>query len=392
MKSAAWLPLIVTSALTATGVEARVIVFTNPNTNPLSTPLTTAVPPTTEPAPLLTGAPGSPSTPTAATGPLARVDATPATAGGIQQARQDFPEQWAKLQAIMDAPAAQVSEAVDCAIETPDLPYIDQREHPCTSYWGNKRLAQVLQYPWRAIGKLKMKEGSWYEGTAQIISGTANQTLIVTAAHNIWDDNTHALASEIRFIPGEREGVAPYGQYDYAQAFVLSEYIDHLGAGDRPRYDVALLTLKPNAVGRAAHTYTGTLGIKWNVPYVMSVNQIGYPDPSIYTKISVGQSFSAVFTEEQKCYPYPTDNIVFAGSTLIQGASGSAWIDSFRPYFDKAGNYVVSVISGGAACNLGGMHIVNLRNINNGPRFADDNIGALCAQAGCVNGGPGTRH
>ena len=366
MKYRLWLSAVVTAILPMTSAESRVIVVNNPNNPPPPQTLSTPAPATGEP--------------------------TPAHSRALQQAQQDFPEQWAQLQAAVNTAAAPASVDVDCHVEDPDLPYVDQRDHPCTSYWGNKRLAQVLQYPWRAIGKLRMKEGSWYEGTAQIISGTGESTLVVTAAHNIWDDSTHALASEIRFIPGEREGVAPYGQYDYDQAFILSEYIDHPEAGNRPRYDVALLTLKPNAQGKYAHTYTGTLGVKWNVPPVMSVTQIGYPSPSIYTQIAVGQSFSAAFTEAQKCYPYPTEHIVFAGSPLIQGASGSAWIDSFRPYFDKSGNYVVSVISGGAACNLGDMHIVNLKNTNMGPLFSDENIGALCAKAGCVNGGQGQRH
>ena len=394
MKYRLWLSAVVTAILPMTSAESRVIVVNNPNQSPLSKPLAADSQPTGLPAPLLSGAQGAAIATTAGNpGALTVVSATPAASRAIEQAKQDFPEQWAKLSVTGEGSAVQqTAAAVDCTIDKPDLPYIDQRKHPCTSYWGNKRLAQVLQYPWRAIGKLKMKHDGWFEGTAQIISGTGNKTLIVTAAHNIWDDKTHAVAAEILFIPAEREGVAAYGQYEFDQAFILSEYTDNPAAGNRPEYDVALLTLKPNALGRAAHSYTGTLGVKWNVPYVMSINQIGYPSPSVYTKISVSQTFKQSFTEQQKCYPYPTDGIVFAGSTLIQGASGGGWIDAFRPYFDTTGNYVVSVVSGGAACNLGEMHMVNLRNINNGPRFSDENIGALCAKAGCVNGGPGQRH
>ena len=366
--------------------DSSVLVFQNPDRNPVSTPLPVEVlrasVPVPEPAatsPAITPARAAP----VRRGPLVTIPPTLPDAKATAQARTDFPEVWNGLDAMAKT---QVNEdtpgLVDCQVENPDVGIIDQRLHPCTSYLGNQQLAQVLRYPWRTIGKLFMHmDGAWYDGSAQIVSTTGKQTLVVTAAHNIWDAGNKQLADQIVFVPAYREGVAAYGQFEFDQAFVLQAYaVDP----DAARYDVALLTLKTNSAKREASSYTGTLGLRWNVPYVMSATQFGYSinqQKGEFTTISTGQTFKNVWSEENKdCVPNPTDEVLFSGSPLVEGASGGAWIDSFRPYFDKNGNYVVSVVHGGVMC-----YPAFISKINTGAQFSDDNIGALCAQAGCSN-------
>lgn len=365
--------------------DSSVLVFDNPNRSPVSTPLPTDVlhASTPVPEPLATSAAVTPSrAATARRGPLVTIPPTLPDARATAQARTDFPEAWSALEAMANTQSNnEPPPLVDCQVEN-SVGIIDQRQHPCTTYRGNQQLAQVLRYPWRTIGKLFMQmDGEWYQGSAQVISTTGKQTLVVTAAHNVWDAEAKKPADQIIFVPAYRDGVAAYGQFEYDKVFILKNYM----VDESARYDVALLTLKPNSAKREAASYTGTLGLRWNVPYVMSINQFGYASAfqeGEFTTISTGQTFRHIWPEENKgCYPDPTDEVLFVGSPLTKGASGGAWIDSFRPYYDKNGNYVVSVVHGGTGC--GGSAIFG--NINTGAQFSDDNIGALCAIAGCAN-------
>ncbi|MFM8443486.1 MAG: trypsin-like serine peptidase [Methylococcus sp.] len=369
--------------------DSSVLVFQNPDRNPVSTPLPVetlrASVPVPEPAATSSAITPASAAPTRR-GPLVTIPPTLPDAKSTAQARTDFPEVWSALEAMAKTQSnSEPPPLVDCQVDTNSISkIIDQRLHPCTSFRGNQQLAQVLRYPWRTIGKLFMHmpddpPEEWYEGSAQIVSTTGKQTLVATAAHNIWDAGEKKLADQIRFVPAYRDGVAAYGQYEFDQAFILKAYID---APDAARYDVALLTLKPNSAKREAASYTGTLGLRWNVPYIMSITQIGYSasPSSEFTTNSIGQTFRKEFRGDN-CRPYPGEEVLFSGSALVQGASGGAWIDSFRPYYDKNGNYVVSVVHGGAGCGSS----TNIDKINTGAQFADDNIGELCEVAGCAN-------
>jgi len=362
--------------------DSSILVFDNPNHNPVSTPLPIEVLRASVPVPD-PGPTSAATTPMRATparrGPLVTIPPTLPDAKATAQARADFPEAWSALNALANTQANdETPTLVDCQVENPGI----QRLHPCTSYRGNQQLAQVLSYPWRTIGKLFMHmDGGWYQGSAQIVSTTGKQTLVVTAAHNVWDADAKKPADQIIFVPAYRNGVAAYGQFEFDKVFVLENYM----VDESARYDVALLTLKPNSAKREAASYTGTLGLRWNVPYVMSISQFGYAaafQEGEFTTISIGQTFRHIWPQANKgCYPDPTDEVLFVGSPLTKGASGGAWIDSFRPYYDKNGNYVVSVVHGGTGCGSSAI----IGNINTGAQFSGDNIGALCAVAGCAN-------
>lgn len=388
MKRKTLLICLLYAGIATVQADSSVLVFDNPNRNPVTTPLpidvlraSTPVPEPVATSPAVTPSRAAP----ARRGPLVTIPPTLPNAKATAQARADFPEAWSALEAIANTKSTSEPPAlVDCQVDPNSISkIIDQRLHPCTSYRGNQQLAQVMRYPWRAIGKLFMHmDGEDYDGTAQIIAATRKQTLIVTAAHNVWDAKNNKLADKIVFIPAYRDGVAAYGQFEYDQAFILKAWIDK--AGESPaRYDVALLTLKPNSAGREAVSYTGSLGLRWNVPYIMSITQFGYSEAQMegaFTTISVGQTFRKELPGN-KCSPYPGEEVLFSGSALVQGASGGAWIDSFRPYYDVNGNYVVSVVHGGAGCGSS----TTITNINTGAQFSEDNIGILCAAAGCAN-------
>ena len=307
-----------------------------------------------------------------------------------QMARRDFPDQWALLNDAAPVSPFSVNSANTgtCAIEPQIDPLIDPALHPCASYPANRIATQGLRYPFKAIGKLIIKNDAGQitdTGTAQVIAGNyLGQTLIVTAAHVIWDGNDKRVEPHITFVPAARDGVAPFGQYDWDKAFLLSNYTNNTNVF--AAYDIAVLSLRNNAIGQPASRYTGKLGMHWNPPFIMGIMAAGYSGngegKGALLTANQTQSFRWPLTPEQ-CPDYSTggdDQVLLMGSDLVQGASGGVWLEAFRPFKDTIGNYAVSVVSQGIICN--GNTFV--QGIVVGPRFTTQNIGELCAVAGCA--------
>lgn len=245
-----------------------------------------------------------------------------------------------------------------------------------------------MSYPFRAIGKLIIKNDAGEitdTGTAQVIAGNyLGQTLIVTAAHVIWDGGNKRVEPHITFVPAARDGVAPFGQYDWDKAFLLSNYTSN--TTNYPAYDIAVLSLRNNAIGQPASRYTGKLGMHWNPPFIMGIMAAGYSGngegKGALLTANQTQSFRWPLTPE-KCPKYNTggnNQVLLMGSDLVQGASGGVWLEAFRPFKDTIGNYAVSVVSQGILCNATQF----VQGIVVGPRFTTQNIGELCAVAGCA--------
>jgi V8-like Glu-specific endopeptidase len=229
-----------------------------------------------------------------------------------------------------------------------------------TSYRGNYWFNQQQASPWRIVGKLLIDGGGYC--TAQSITG-APKNIIVTAAHCVYERGVGYKAGWT-FIPAERFGAAPYGQFRWASARILNAWITRGGRRD----DVALIRLQNNAAGRPVSYYTGWLGWRQNYPYVRSLHSIGYASniATTWTSICAAESFFA------SC---EGDDVLVKGCNMTYGASGGAFIDDYKPYEN---GYVDSVVSGPSCAGSFGQTFV-------GPRFSSANFGALCAaEGGCT--------
>src|SRR5262245_58327061 len=157
-----------------------------------------------------------------------------------------------------------------------------------TGYRGNFWATQWQQYPWKVVGKLLIDGGGYC--TAQSITG-APKNILVTAAHCVYDRANSRFYSGWTFLPAERNGAAPYGQFRWASASVLNAYIS-IGS----RYsDVALIRLQNNKANRPVSFYTGWLGWRQNFPYVASLHSIGYASniSTQWTSMCAAESFFA---------------------------------------------------------------------------------------------------
>ena len=231
-----------------------------------------------------------------------------------------------------------------------------------TGYRGNYWLNQQKAYPWKVVGKLLIDGGGYC--TAQSITG-APKNIIVTAAHCVYDPGV-GFKPGWTFVPAERNGLAPYGQYRWASARVLTGWT----TGGGRRNDVAIIRLQNNpSTGQPVSYYTGWLGWHINYPYVRNLHSIGYAS-------NFSTQWTSMCSAESYFASCEGTDVVVKGCNMTYGSSGGAWIQQYKPY--EISGYVESVVSGPSCTGAFGQTFV-------GPRLSSANLGALCsAEGGCT--------
>jgi V8-like Glu-specific endopeptidase len=188
------------------------------------------------------------------------------------------------------------------------------------------------QWPYRAAGKLFfLNNGKTYVCSAALI----DRGLVVTAAHCVADYGKKQLFSNWEFIPGYRNGDAPFGKWTVSKAYLLSGYVEGTAPclyGVVCRDDVAILALasqddpkskKPFYAGERTGWFAYASG---PAPYTASglthVTQLGYPvcldNGGLMQRNDAQGAISAS----------NHDNTVF-GSLMCGGSSGGPWISNF---------------------------------------------------------------
>ena len=182
-------------------------------------------------------------------------------------------------------------------------------------------------YPYRAAGKLffKIGVGSYICSAALIKRGIA-----VTAAHCVADYGKSQFYNSWQFIPGYRNGNAPFGTWTVNQVWVKTSYFNGTDGcfqfGVICPNDVAVLILNPSATGAYAGASTGWLGYGWgNFGFAGSqthITQLGYPsglDNAKYMERNDSSGFTNV--------TYSNNTII--GSNMDGGSSGGPWVVNF---------------------------------------------------------------
>lgn len=141
-------------------------------------------------------------------------------------------------------------------------------------------------YPYRATGKLFFAIGS----DTFVCSGSLiKRGLVVTAAHCVTDYGTKKLFTNFKFVPGYRQGQAPYRVWTASRIWVPTGYFNGAATQCAPtapgvvcKDDIAVIELAPQTNPTYPGTSTGWYGYRWNQWGVTSagltqVTQLGYP-------------------------------------------------------------------------------------------------------------------
>ena len=291
-------------------------------------------------------------------------------AAADEDAQMDFADQWLLIEdleqleksgLLPDQTSEPAGDNADSSLDaegadfsTEDITFGTQDIY--TPYRGNYWTSTWTTYPHRAIGKLLIDGGGYC--TAQVISP---KNIIVTAAHCVYDGGWYGGWT---FVPAERYGVAPYGQFRWARADILPGWVSPGGR----RYDVALIQLANNSSGHPVSYYTGWLGWRINYPYVRNLHSFGYAS-------NISTQYTSVCTAESFYAGCEGTDVLVKGCNMTYGSSGGGWLDVYRPFESGSMNYVESVVSGPSCAGGFGQTYV-------GPRFSSDNFGTLCGRYG----------
>jgi V8-like Glu-specific endopeptidase len=159
--------------------------------------------------------------------------------------------------------------------------------------------------------------------TASVVN-SPRRDLLITAAHCI----SGGLQQDIVFIPGYRDGTAPYGVWTPSKLFVDPQW----ASSSDPDYDVGFVVLSP-------------LGGQ-NIEAVLGANRLGF-DPSYSSLVRVTgypASADAPVTCRNLTGRQSATQLRFDCAGFFGGTSGSPWVTGFDPV-TRTGT-IIGVIGG----------------------------------------------
>jgi V8-like Glu-specific endopeptidase len=200
--------------------------------------------------------------------------------------------------------------------------------HPFTTERADLSVATNKMYPYRATGKLFFLIG---QDTYMCSASLIKKGVVVTAAHCVANYGQQQWYTGWQFIPGYRNGVAPYGIQTAYQAWVMSNYL----TGNDNCYvygvvcpdDVAVIILN-YMPGTKAYVgkRTGIYGYAYDdygfTSDLTHITQLGYPaglDNALYMERTDSYGYSDV--------TYSNNTVI--GSNMDGGSSGGPWLINF---------------------------------------------------------------
>jgi V8-like Glu-specific endopeptidase len=199
-------------------------------------------------------------------------------------------------------------------------------------YWTRTRLLGAE--PWRGPGfrpgqpatarpsEPSVRVGALFEHdlggnhfcTASVVA-SPGQNLLITAAHCINGGKGGGYRQDVVFIPGYRDGQAPFGIWTPAQLLVAPQWMD----SSDPDFDVGFVVLKP-LDGKNIEAVLGANQLGINPRYRNLVRVTGYPASEDAPVTCVN------WTSEQS-----PSQLRFECGGFTGGTSGSPWVTRLDP-------------------------------------------------------------
>lgn len=198
---------------------------------------------------------------------------------------------------------------------------------------GDFTPGNVTKFPQVVHGKIFFSVGANTYSCSGTIIDSLNRNVIFTAGHCVFDQATKSFVTNLVFIPGYENGVAPLGVGTAVSLYTTSQWVSQ-GSNS---YDIGVVVLD-----QPAQNYFGSRQIAFDLnPKGLEYTLYGYPskpNPPFDGEILRGchSSFAGRDNGSSNLAPYP---IAASPCYMQQGASGGGWV--------TLGNYVNSVVSYG---------------------------------------------
>lgn len=304
----------------------------------------------------------APQSATAATGAPGYTTVGLPDADADRAARQAYPAEWSAREERAGAGMATLAGSEPLAPTGSSQVY--------THYIVNQAAPLWKQFPFKAMGRLSFTTPN---GTnfCSATSISAN-SVIVTAAHCLFDSTTNTWYSNAVFTPAFRNTSGPYGTFPAQNCWILNSYTNLTGTyaiNTWAPHDVAVCKMNKNSAGKTLAAAVGWLGLTWNNNYNVHVHNTGYPFFD-YNNNSIPNAGKYLHTCIAETFQQ-TAELLGMGCNRGPGFSGGAWVVGLSPFV--ATGWVNSVNSG---------LFFGTQNFY-GARFNSNNIVPLCNTAGC---------
>lgn len=196
---------------------------------------------------------------------------------------------------------------------------------------GSSQFATNNLWPYRAAGKLFFQIGS---GNYLCSASLIKRGVIVTAAHCVANYGASSFYHNWVFVPGYRNGAAPFGVWTGSNAIIMAGYYNGstacspIAPGVICPHDVAVIELASQG-GSYPGTNTGWFGYGWDgygftPANLVHITQLGYPvclDNGYFMQRNDSHGFIGSATN------YQSNTII--GSLMCGGSSGGPWLTTF---------------------------------------------------------------
>lgn len=164
------------------------------------------------------------------------------------------------------------------------------------------------------VGALFAREpGGNHFCTASSVT-SPGKDLLITAAHCVSGGSSGGPRQDLVFIPGYRDGQAPYGVWPVKKVFVAPQW----ARSSDPAFDVGFVVLGSHG-GKSIESVLGANKLDIDSGYVHLIRVTGYPD-------STGSPVSCfTWTARQSATQLRMECAGFSG-----GTSGSPWLTQFN--------------------------------------------------------------
>ncbi|MEO8503516.1 MAG: hypothetical protein ABI609_06420 [Acidobacteriota bacterium] len=191
-------------------------------------------------------------------------------------------------------------------------------------------------YPYQTVGRVFFNIPG--RGTFACSASSVGGDGVMTAGHCVHDAASNTFWNHWVFVPGYKNGAAPYGQWTANRLFVLTAYQD--GDQGDERFDVGGAVLN-RVGGKRISEKVGFLGFQWNMSNTATSAHwalLGYPAAAPFTG---GQQFVCQASFAYTFGP-PSPSPIGVGCDQTGGTSGGPWIRSFSGAPGKS-NYLNGV-------------------------------------------------
>ncbi len=154
-------------------------------------------------------------------------------------------------------------------------------------------------------------------GCSGTVVNSDNKSVVWTAAHCVFGDG--AFFTNVIFVPGYEEGIAPFGHWEAATLHVAPGWTEN--EDPTQGNDFAAIVLNPNADGALVGDVVGTRGIGFNQQPIQFYQSFGYP--AVPTRLFDGEHLhSCESNGSGRIFP----RLIAMGCNMKQGSSGGGWV------------------------------------------------------------------